>query len=179
MFNPIYLESERLILKPLGLIHLSYDYVDWMNDPFVYEYLESGGDYTIDLLRDYLTQVEKSNILFWAIHLKFDNKHIGNIKIDPINYKHSFGEYGIMMGDRSEWGKGYAFEASLTVLNHCFEILNLRKVCLGVISHNEIAIALYKKLGFIIEGIYKKHLLYNKDFSDCIRMSKFNPNIIL
>ena len=40
-----------------------------------------------------------------GIHLKENCKHIGNIKIDPINKKHGTGEYGIMMGDKDEWGK--------------------------------------------------------------------------
>ncbi len=177
MYKTVTLESERLILEPLGLKHLSNKYVDWMNDPVVYEYLEFGGEYSLELLKDYLTQVEAKNILFWAIHLKSDNTHVGNIKIDPVNSKHGFGEYGIMMGERSEWGQGYAFEASSIVLQYCFYDLSLRKICLGVIKENKAAITLYKKLGFTIEGDYKNHLIYKNQYSDCLRMAVFNPNI--
>ena len=117
-----YLESERLKLMPLGLEHLSIDYVKWMNDPEIIAYLETGGDYTIEKLKEFLTQIEKYPILFWAIHLKSTNKHIGNIKIDPVNLKHKYGEYGIMMGDKAEWGKGFAKEASQLVISYCFAI---------------------------------------------------------
>ncbi len=106
--------------------------------------------------------------------IKESNKHIGNIKIDPINYKHGYGEYGIMMGDKTEWGKGYAKEASQTIIKFCFEILNLRKIKLGVVEANIAALELYKKLEFEIEGIYKNHCIYDGVLNNIVRMSIFN-----
>lgn len=50
-----YLESERLKLMPLGLELLSSDYVKWMNDPEIIAYLETGGDYTLEKLEEFLT----------------------------------------------------------------------------------------------------------------------------
>lgn len=172
------LKSERLILKPLGLAHLSENYVNWMNDPLVNKYLESGGNYTLELLKEYLTDVEANNILFWAIHLKSDFKHIGNIKIDPINKKHGFGEYGILMGDRQEWKKGFAKEASQLVLDFCFSSVGLRKINLGVVPENENAVKLYNNLGFILEGTYKRHFFYNNRYYDCYRMAVFSPEFL-
>lgn len=168
------LESERLIYVPLSLAHLSQEYVDWLNNPSIYKYLETGGNYTMEMLQNYLLEAEKKNILFWAIHLKVNNKHIGNIKIDPVNLKHGLCEYGIMIGDIDEWGKGYAFEASTTIINYCFEVLNLRKMNLGVIEDNVNAVNLYKKLGFTIEGIYKDHIFEDPRYLNSLRMALFN-----
>ena len=145
------LETTRLIMKPLNKYFLSQDYVDWMNDDEVNRYLESGGDYTLEKLNDYLEEVERHPKYFWAIILKETNKHIGNIKIDPIDLNHLFGEYGIMIGDRSTWGKGIAKEASEIVLAFCFETLQLKKITLGVQKNNLKAIRLYEKLGFTLE----------------------------
>jgi len=122
------LETERMVLKPLSLEHLTKEYIDWLNDEMVYRYLETGGNYTKAMLEDYLKDVVKKDIFFWAIHLKNNNLHIGNIKIDPVNFKHGLAEYGIMMGRRSEWGKGYAKEASNKVINFCFQKLHIRKI---------------------------------------------------
>lgn len=171
------LYSERLKFVPLSLAHLSEDYVKWLNDFEVYKYLETGGDYSIEKLRDFLTTVEKSNVLFYAVHIQSNNLHIGNIKIDPINLRHRLGEYGIMMGRKSEWKKGYAKEASLRIIDYCFEILDLRKITLGVISDNISALNLYKKIGFIQEGEYKNHALHNGVYHDVTRMALFNPNL--
>ena len=140
--------SKRLNLVPLGIKELSEEYVSWMNDNEVNLYLESGGDYDLDKLKEYLNNVEKSNIYFWAIYLK-GSKHIGNIKIDPINLDTGVGEYGILIGDKNEWGKGYAKEASQIVIDFCFNILNLKKIELGVKIENINAIKLYKKMGFV------------------------------
>lgn len=170
------LESERLKLIPLSLVHLSDTYVSWMNDARVIAHLESGGNYTLDTLKEFLSDVEKKAILFWAIHLKSTNKHIGNIKIDPINAKHGFGEYGILMGDTDEWGKGYAKEASELVIEYCFdEEINLRKITLGVQAKNVSAVALYTRLGFKIEGKYIKHVRVEFGYDDILRMAIFNP----
>lgn len=169
------LETERLILKPLSLEHLSQDYVDWLNDIDVYKYLETGGNYTLEMLRDYLLDVEKKDIYFWGIHLKDNNLHIGNIKIDPINIKHGTAEYGIMMGRKSEWGKGYAKEATLKILDYSFNELHIRKITLGVVTDNTSAFNLYKRVNFEIEGIYKKHGFYEGKYCDLARMALFNP----
>jgi ribosomal-protein-alanine N-acetyltransferase len=172
------LESERLILKPLSIVHLSEDYLSWLNDEIVYKYLETRGNYTIEMLKQFLLKIEEQDIFFWGIHLKSNGKHIGNIKIDPINAVHGLGEYGIMMGDRNEWGKGYAFEASKRVIDFCFfERMNLRKMTLGVVASNFSAVKLYVKLGFLLEGNYKNHSIYNGKYEDVLRMAIFNPNV--
>lgn len=168
------LESERLLLKPITQEHCTETYVSWMNDPEVIRYLETGGNYTLDTLSVYIVNTVTNKVYFWGIHIKESNKHIGNIKIDPINFRHGYGEYGILMGDRSEWGKGYAMEASKVIFDFCFKILQLRKVNLGVISSNETAIALYKKLDFVVEGVFKQHGYYENNLEDLIRMAKFN-----
>ncbi len=169
------LETERLILKPLAFEHLSHDYVEWLNDYDVYKYLETGGNYTLDMLEDYLRDVEKKDIYFWAIHMKENNLHIGNIKIDPVNLKHGFAEYGIMMGRKAEWGKGYAKEATLKIIDYCFKNIGLRKITLGVIANNKTAFYLYQKIGFEIEGVYKNHCIIEGEYCDGIRMAIFNP----
>jgi ribosomal-protein-alanine N-acetyltransferase len=156
------LHTERLRLERLTKMHLSSKYVEWMNNPAVYEYMESGGNYTIEHLESFLETVEKSDICFWAIIKKNGNEHIGNIKIDPLNPKHLYGEYGIMIGDPNAWGQGFAYEASQVVLEYCFKILKLRKINLGVRGQNFSAIKLYKNLGFTLEGVYKNQIITEK-----------------
>lgn len=170
------LESKNLIFKPLSLKHVSSDYVNWLNDKEVNKYLESGNNYDLEKLEKFLIEIEQKEILFWAIHLKSDNTHIGNIKIDPINQRHGLGEYGILIGNKLEWGKGYAKESSLAIIEHCFEKLNLRKITLGVVEKNTAAFNLYKKIGFEIEGRFKNHGLYCNEYCDIIRMAIFNDN---
>ena len=106
-----------------------------------------------------------------AIHLKSSNKHIGNIKIDPILVEANSGEYSILMGDKTNWGKGYGKEVSLRILKYGFVELGLSKITLGVIQDNIKAFNLYEKLGFTVDEIQKNVGEYNNRSSNALRMS--------
>jgi len=175
MNKAIELTSDRLVLKPISLDHASDTYVSWMNDAEVNKYLDGSGNYSMEKLLTYLNEVVKKDLYFWAIHLKGSNKHIGNIKIDSISERNVIGVYGILMGDREEWGKGYAKEASQMVIDFCFKKLGLRKISLGVIEDNVAAVQLYDKLGFIQEGLLLKHGSYDGKYCNSVQMSIFNP----
>lgn len=168
------LETERLLLERLTLKHLSKNYVDWLNDSEVNKFLESGGDYTIKKLEDYLVEQEKKDILFWAILTKNNSKHIGNIKIDPIDVENNSGEYGILIGDKRQWGKGFAVEASLKVFQYCFEKMKLSKVTLGVIENNHKAIKSYEKMGFVLDSTIKTKSLSDGKTNNTKRMVLIN-----
>lgn len=170
----ILLESERLVFEPLSLKYLSNAYVDWLNNKEVNKYLESGGDYTLEKLETFLKEQEQKDILFWAISLKDSKKHIGNIKIDPIDFENNSGEYGIMMGDADEWGKGYAKEASITIIDYCFNELHLSKITLGVVDQNTAALKLYEKIGFQQESVIDNYGVYEGQVCRSIRMVKHN-----
>lgn len=170
------LTSERLLLKRLTMNHLSNDYVSWLNDHEVNKYLETRGNYTIEKLESFLADQEKSDIFFWAIHLKDTMEHIGNIKIDPISLEQNSGEYGILMGSKEHWGKGYAKEASQVVINFCFKKLCLSKITLGVIENNSGAVLLYKKLGFDIVECFDNYGVYGGSNCNLVRMHLINKN---
>lgn len=172
------LQSTRLKLEPLSSKFCTQKYVSWLNDLDINKFLETKGGYTLNSLNSYLENIENNNILAWAILIKENNKHIGNIKIDPINHRHGLGEYGILLGDKTEWHKGYAQEASKLVIDYCFKELNLRKINLGVVAKNVGALNLYKELGFCEEAVYKSHGKYDGEYCDVVRMFLFNENFI-
>lgn len=169
------LVTERLILRPISRQHCTFQYVTWLNDERVYKFLDTRGGYSLEMLQKYIEKVIANDVLMWAIHLLENDKHIGNIKIDPINNELKTGEYGILMGERSEWGKGYAKEASEAVINYCFEEIGLRKISLGVVTDNEKAIRLYLGLGFQNERILPSKVIYDGISYDVLRMCKVNP----
>jgi len=171
------LESDRLRYIPMSLVFANEVYLSWLNDAEVNRYLEVPKENYLNDLKDYIKTTMEAKNFFWAIVKKDNGKHIGNIKIDPINTKHGYGEYGILMGDKSEWGKGYAKESSITIIDYCFNTLGLRKVNLGVIDKNEAAIKLYKSLNFVTEGVYKKHVKHENEYCDVLRMAVFNKSI--
>jgi len=125
------------------------------NDEEVNRFLDTGDNYTKEMLIDHLKNVAELDIYYWAIHIKINGLHIGNIKIDPIYQRHGLAEYSIMMGRKTEWGKGYAKEASTKIIDFRFKELKIRKLTLGVVADHKSAVNLYKGLAFQVEGIHK------------------------
>ena len=173
------LHTERLVLEPLSSKHATEKYASWLNDPEVYKHLESRGGQTIDTINEFIDFQITNKVYIWAIIDKSLNTHIGNIKIDPINSTHKYGEYGILIGDKNYWGKGFAREASEAVLNYFFKNnIYLRKINLGVLKNNSDAINLYNKLGFKQEGYLQRHLVYDGTEEDVIRMAIFREDFL-
>ena len=165
------LESSRLFLKPLNTSFLSEEYLHWMNDKKIVKYMSTGGDYNLKRLNDYLEDLNENPKYFWAIILKQNHKHIGNVKIDPIDFSNKTGEYGIMIGEKTVWGQGIACESSKLALKYCFNELGLKKIFLGVIAENKRAIQSYKNIGFSEEYFKKKFHYLKGEYHDFIRMS--------
>ena len=102
----------------------------------------------------------KDNI-FLAIVLKDNKKHIGNIKIGPINWYHRLAEIGIMIGEKDCWGKGYAAEAISLLADFAFSKLNLHKLTAGCYEQNQGSLKAFQKAGFEVEEV-KKSTLFPK-----------------
>lgn len=167
------LDGERIILKPVTLEFCTEKYLSWLNDAEVNVHLVTKENYSMEDLHHFVKKNICDDIFFWAIFVKENNCHIGNIKIDKINRVKLDGEYGIMIGDKSEWGKGYGEEASKMVINYCFRKLGLRSINLGVDRNNLSAVKLYKKLGF---EITTNESLVADDSDNYYRMTILNTN---
>ena len=92
----------------------------------------------------------ENNILYGMI---LDQKHIGNIKIGPINWNHMAADVGYFIGSRDAWGKGLATEAVRRVTEFAFEELKLNKCNAGVYSGNPGSIRVLEKAGYILRVV--------------------------
>jgi len=68
-------------------------------------------------------------------------------------------------------GKGYGGEAIEWTLRWGFRTAGLHRVGLGAFSYNERAVALYQRLGFVIEGRRREAIWYEDGWHDGILMS--------
>lgn len=62
--------------------------------------------------------------------------------------------------------QGFGTEAIALFLNYGFEVLNLHKVELGVYSFNPRAEKVYRKNGFVLEGVQREAIQYNDEYFD-------------
>ena len=167
----IKIEGNKIYLKDLDEKNATQEYCDWLNDSEVNKYLETK-EATIYELKQYIHDKNNNpNCLFLGIFLKENNKHIGNIKLEPIEFNNKNATLGILIGDKKYWGRGIGTEATKLLVNYAFNTLDLKEVNLGVISDNKAAIEVYKNAGFKIDMINKKSTRYGNKYYDGVVMS--------
>ena len=147
--------------------------VEWRNDPEVKALL--GGWSFPSSLEDeqtWLKQLrEDSSRCILAVETLEDGQYIGNIGLYEIDWKNRKAEYGILIGDKTAWGKGYGLDASMALLEFAFRELNLHRIYLHVLAHHERAIHLYEKVGFQTEGRLREDNFRDGAYRDTLVMS--------
>ena len=166
----IIIESERLSFRELTPEDAKGNYLKWMNDAEVVKYLESRFQtHTSESLAEFVRSTAASeNNIFCAIVLKQDGRHIGNIKLGPIDLTHRKADVGLMIGEKDCWGKGLGSEAYTLMVEHAFKNLNLHKVTAGAYAVNEASIKALLKAGFRQEGLLQKHCAFDGGYTDVL-----------
>lgn len=151
--------TNRLVLRNLTAEDVDNNYVNWLHDVDVTKYLEVRFQInTLESVIEYIKSINgKSDSILFGLFLRDGKKHIGNIKIGPINPHHHRSEIGIMIGDRDEWGKGFASEAIGAVSDFCFNKLGLHKILAGCYEQNVGSLQAFLKVGFQQEGSLSDH----------------------
>lgn len=172
------LKSERVTLRPIIKDDLHF-INKWRNDYEVFKFL--GGGYmpiSIDQQSKWMDSMidNTGNNKRFSI-LNESNQCIGIIGLYSINWINRTSEFGIYIGEKKEWNKGYAKEATSIILNFAFSILNLRKIKLDVVLENIGAINMYKKIGFKEVGVYKEERFIDCEYKDVMIMEIINKTI--
>lgn len=146
-------------------------YVNWLNDPEVNQYLETRWIVqTPATIKEFVkSQRENNHSILFAIILNADDRHIGNIKIGPINSHHHNADISYFIGDKNMWNKGIATECINLVSGFGFSEFNLNRIEAGTYAK---AIGSWKALeknGFIREGVFRKKVLCGNDYIDAYR----------
>ena len=172
-----FIETSRLILSPINENEINGGYIDWINNQESDIFTQHAiFPHTYNSLINYMNEKNNQNSLWLGIFTKEKNLHIGNIEISGINWVNRTGVYSILIGDKFSHRKGYAFEASIAIINHAFNRLNLNRIELGVASENEAALLLYDKIGFEKEGELKQSILKNGEYVNSIIMGLLRQN---
>jgi RimJ/RimL family protein N-acetyltransferase len=110
-------------------------------------------------IQEWLEKEEsKDDNHYFAIHTLKEDRLLGDVGLDGIQWNHGDAFMGISLGDREDWGKGYGSDAIRLVLRYAFTELNLQRVTLNVFEYNPRAIRAYEKLGFVHEGHMRRFL---------------------
>lgn len=147
--------------------------VPWVNDTEVTRTLELFYRPTpLQIEVDFIDRIYKSeHDVVFGITVRETDKLIGVTGLHQINFKNRRAVFGIFIGEKSEWGKGYGTEATALITRYAFETLNLNRVGLQVYEDNDRGIKAYERVGFKPEGILRQMMYREGRYWNTIIMS--------
>ncbi len=145
------LVGDKVYLSPINLEDID-KYTEWINDLEIAINLGSAAEvFNQEKEKEMLEKLTKEGHHFGIVEESSDEL-LGNCGLFDLDKIHKTGEFGIFIGNRNYWDKGYGSEAIKLLLDYGFNILNLHNISLSVYSFNKRAINCYQKLGFKIIG---------------------------
>lgn len=163
--------GEKTVLRPLLLKDLRSCLV-WLKDPEVNKYLNQNyDDLTIEQEQQWFNFIQKSkNDFVFAVIVKNNKKYIGNCGLHKINWLEKTCEFGIVLGEKNYWNKGYGSDATRTIIKFATEDLLLSKIILHVYKYNLRAKKVYENCGFKFVKILKNEHFYDNKYWDTYEM---------
>jgi len=164
--------SARLTLRPLTPDDCTDSYVAWLNDPEVNAFLETRhAPQTLTSVRDFVETINaRPNEHLFGIFLSDGDRHIGNIKVGPIDPRHSVADVSLLLGARECWGQGYGSEAILALSRYAIEELGLCKLSASMYALNEGSVRAFLKAGYRREGLRRAHYLLDGEPCDIVEL---------
>jgi diamine N-acetyltransferase len=116
----------------------------------------------------------------FAIYEQSTWRTIGTTHLRHIDQTKRHAEFGILIGERDCWGKGYGTEATILMLDYAFTVLGLHNVLLRTYAYNERAVRAYTRAGFHIAGRWREAArlgdqFYDIVFMDCLATEFHSP----
>ena len=166
--NGVTIETDRFLLRTLTVIDVGAKYYSWINSPAKSQYIVyAKKERTIDELKEYVEQrVKSKSVLLFGIFDIINNKHIGNVKYEPIDFENRTAVMGILIGDKNYRVIGVAPEVIKASSIWLKNTHNITSIILGVSIENDRAINAYKKIGFIT----CKEDLINSNLTMCLSL---------
>lgn len=118
-----------------------------------------------------------SKLIKWAVTLKHGGTYIGSVGIKDFTNSHNRGTLSCIIYP-IYWNKGYAHEALKEVIDYAFYTLNLNRLQVYVDPVNLRAMALFKKLGFLVEAVLHEYEFERGSFIDIAILGLIKSHMI-
>ncbi len=164
------LNGTKVLLRPVKRSDISL-FLKWYNDPEVIQYISVYLPMTEiaeeDWIKELATTRAKSDVVFVIEAIDSNlTKPIGNCGLHRIDHREQVAGFGIAIGEKDYWGKGYGTEAAQLLIEYGFKSLNLHRISSSALAFNDRSIRMHKKIGFREEGCLRQRRFKNGFFCD-------------
>lgn len=166
------IETERLILRPILMSDLE-DLYEYQSNPEIVRYIpwpprtmeqvQEAAQKTIDTAKSNLQEVNDHIVLVWE--LKSSGKVIGQSNMGLISREHKTSNIGWVTHQDFQ-RKGYAFEATNSLLAYAFTHFDLHRVIADIDTRVQISADLAEKLGMRREATFVDGEFFKGEWCD-------------
>jgi len=145
---------------------------EWRNSDLVAPYMYDREPIPRDAHdRWYTRLLQRVDRRGWVITM--DGTPVGACFITGHDPEHHRAIFGLYLADPSTRGRGVGGAAQYLLCEKAFDELRLHKLCCEALGFNEQAIAMYKKMGFVEEGVLREQLLRDEEWVDVHLLALF------
>lgn len=109
--------------------------------------------------------------LVLGICIKENGKLIGTVNIQEFDWINRSCHVPILIGDKTEWSKGYATEARMLALKFAFDERGMERVWATIMDTNIASVKMHEKCGYKKEGVQRHAVYKDGEYHDLIMMS--------
>ncbi len=134
-------------------------FVEWLNDAEVTRHLTARAPMSMAMEErwfDRMVSAQGTTDYHFVICLLADDRPIGTVGLHDVHHRSGHAEFGIAIGEKDHWDKGYGTDALRAICDFGFGELRLERVELHVYASNERALGSYRKAGFVHEGTLRR-----------------------
>lgn len=169
------LTAAKVRLRPFTAEDINGAYLGWLNDPETMRWSNQRfSRHDRDSCAAYLESFTGTSNLFLSVRGLGEDRAIGTVTAYR-NRNHSTADMGILIGDRSVWGRGYGQDAWNALLEWLLAD-GVRKVTCGTLSLNKPMIRIAERSGMSPDGVRRAQELVDAQPVDILHFARFGAD---
>jgi RimJ/RimL family protein N-acetyltransferase len=167
------IRGERIYLRPAERSDLA-TFVRWLTDAEVSRHLSFRSPLSEAMEEKWfegMVERQGKSDYHFVICLIDGDRPIGTAGLHGLDLENGNAEFGISIGEKTEWNRGYGTDALNAICDFGFGALRLERIELNVFEDNARAIRSYEKAGFRHEGRLRRAQFGEGRHFDVLRMA--------
>ncbi|KML55743.1 GCN5 family acetyltransferase [Burkholderia cepacia] len=168
MFEPVTLDTPRLLLRPLREAD-AHTLFDLWSDTEAMRYFSFSPMTHIEQAAERVARNLKTSAsgqdLVCVLELRESGETLGECSLFHANEQCRRAEIGFSLR-RKYWSGGYMREAASTMIDHAFDTLRLNRLEADIDPRNAASARLLERLGFAREGLLRERWIVGDEVSD-------------